>query len=66
MEPVATDVEIRNRRNRLVERFASNVDPTDEEECIALLRRRAKELRINPSELSIQVVVNRRWRRYRP
>ncbi len=62
---MATDVEIRNRRNRLVERFSSNVDPTDEEECIALLRRRAKDLRINASELTINVVVNRRWRTYR-
>jgi hypothetical protein len=64
MGAVATDVEIRNRRNRLVERFSSNVDPADEEECIALLRRRAK-LRIDLAELSLSVVVNRRWRTYR-
>ncbi len=65
IDAVATDVEIRNRRNRLVERFSSNVDPTDEEECVALLRRRAKELRIEVAELSLNVVVNRRWRTYR-
>lgn len=34
-------------------------------ECIALLRRRARELRIDVSELTLRVVVKRRWRTYR-
>jgi len=49
----------------VVERFSSNIDPTDEEECIALLRRRAKELPQDLSELTLEVVVNRRWRSFR-
>jgi hypothetical protein len=49
----------------VVERFSSNVDPADEEECIALLRRRAKELHQDLSDLSLHVVVKRRWRVYR-
>ena len=65
MGAVATDVEIRNQRNRLVERFSSNVDPTDEEECVALLRRRARELRLDVDDLTLRVVVKRRWRDYR-
>jgi len=62
---MATDVVIRGRRNRQVERFSSNIDPADEEECIALLRRRARELRMDVSELSLHVLVKRRWRTYR-
>lgn len=62
---MATDVVIRGRRNRVVERFSSNVDPADEEECIALLRRRAKELHQDLADLSLHVVVKRRWRVYR-
>ena len=62
---MATDVVIRGRRNRVVERFSSNIDPTDEEECVALLRRRARELRQDVSELTLNVVVNRRWQVYR-
>lgn len=62
---MATDVEIRGKRNRLVERFSSDIDPADEQECIALLRRRARELRMDVSQLTLQVVVKRSWRTYR-
>jgi hypothetical protein len=44
------DVEIR-RRGRRLEKFVSDVDPDDEIACVALLRRRASELRRPVSEL---------------
>jgi hypothetical protein len=62
---MATEVEIRNYRNRVVERFSSEVDPNDEGACVALLCRRAKDLRLKASELSLHVVANHRWREYR-
>jgi len=40
---------------------ALDVDPTDEEECVAL-RWRARELSEDVSELMLEVVVKRRWR----
>ncbi|MGL4743937.1 MAG: hypothetical protein ACRCYX_15535 [Dermatophilaceae bacterium] len=50
-----TYVEIRRQRGVVLDRFESDVDPTDQDECIALLRRRARQLRRNASDLSIYV-----------
>jgi hypothetical protein len=62
---VATEVRIKGKRNWLVERFTSNIDPADEEECVALLRRRARELRLDVNDLTLEVFVKRRPRTYR-
>jgi hypothetical protein len=39
-----SDIEIREG-NRRLESFRADIDPDDEAECVALLRRRAKQLR---------------------
>jgi hypothetical protein len=46
------EVEIR-RRGRRLEKFDSDVDPDDEIACVALLRRRAVELRRPVAELKL-------------
>jgi hypothetical protein len=59
------DVEIRFR-GRTVERFVSEVDPEDELECVALLRRRARELRKPVDGLTLRATGKRKpWREYR-
>lgn len=59
------DVEIR-ARGRTIERFVSEVDPDDEQACVALLRRRARELRRPADGLSLRVTARRKpWREYR-
>jgi hypothetical protein len=47
-------VEIRQRARRL-ETFMSDVDPEDEVACVALLRKRAAELRKPAAELELRV-----------
>lgn len=49
-----SEVEIRWRHRRL-ERFHSDVDPEDAEECISLLRRRSRELRRPVDQLTLRV-----------
>lgn len=59
------DVEIRYR-GRTVERFVGDVDPDDELECVALLRRRARELRKPLDGLTLRVTAKRKpWQEYR-
>jgi hypothetical protein len=48
------EIEIRHK-GRQVERFSADVDPRDEIECVALLRRRARELRLPLERLSLVV-----------
>jgi|1185.fasta_scaffold542906_1 hypothetical protein len=60
-----TDVEIRFR-GRTVERFVSEVDPDDDLECVALLRRRAHELGKPVDGLTLRATAKRKpWREYR-
>jgi hypothetical protein len=62
---LASQVEIRRGR-RVVERFLSDIDPDDESECIALLRRRARELAKPVEELTLRTwAAKRRRREYR-
>ena len=58
------DVEIR-LHGRTLERFVSDVDPDDEPECVALLRRRARELRRPVEGLTLRTTAKRKpWREY--
>lgn len=43
-----------HRRGRRIERFQSDVSPGDELGCVALLRRRARELRRPVEELTLR------------
>ena len=49
-----TQVEIRTRRGGLLERFHAELDPRDDAACVALLRRRARELRQRPESLELR------------
>lgn len=55
--------EIHDARKGRVERFTSDVDPQDGVECVALLRRRARELRLPVDGLRLVTWAGRRARR---
>jgi hypothetical protein len=54
-------------RGRRIERFESDIDPADEFACVALLKRRARELRRPVEQLVLRTVDRRRrrWYEYR-
>ncbi len=54
-----SQVEIRLRGRRL-EQFDADVDPEDEITCVALLRRRAVELRRPVGQLTLRIWPDRR------
>jgi hypothetical protein len=65
-EATVAEFEIR-QRGRRVERFESDVDPTDEFACVALPKRRAREIRRPVEQLVLRTVDRRRrrWYEYR-
>lgn len=65
-EAAVAEFEIRYRGRR-IERFDSDVDPADEFACVALLKRRAQELRRPAQQLVLRTVDRRkrRWYEYR-
>jgi hypothetical protein len=54
---------VKKRRN--VDSFTSEVNPLDVDECVELLRRRAKQLGYKPSELSLYAQDGRKKARYK-
>jgi hypothetical protein len=63
---MSTNVEIKLvAKRRTVESFSSDVNPLDADECIELLRRRAKDLGFKPSELSLRAHNGRKKATYR-
>ncbi len=51
--------------HRRITAFESNVDPHDEEACVALLRTTAKSLRRKPAEVILRFTGGRRVLEYR-
>jgi hypothetical protein len=58
-----TQFEVHDARKGRVEKFTSDVDPEDAVECVALLRRRARELRLPVEGLRLVTWAGRRARR---
>ncbi len=53
------------KKRRKVDSFTSEVNPLDADECVELLRRRAKQLGFKPAELSLYAQDGRKKAKYK-